>query len=237
MTVVTLVTCTGARPEAFAICEKLIAAQSRRPSQWIVVDDGPEPTTCTQGQEYFRGPQIWKEGFNTQRANMDLALKYVKGDYVLIIEDDDWYHPAYIYSMCSYLEHLDLVGLSDSRYYHLQVPGHLTRRNFEHASLCQTGFRAQLLPELLKAIHSGELFFDVNLWAKAQNQGIPFGLAANTGLSVGMKGLPGRAGIGAGHKLRGYAYDAGHSKLKEWLGSDWKYYTPYLKGYDRNASS
>ena len=38
----TLLTATGARPEAWAICEQLMARQTYAgPVRWVIVDDGP----------------------------------------------------------------------------------------------------------------------------------------------------------------------------------------------------
>ena len=43
-----LLTATGARPQAWAICERLMAAQDYAgPVTWIIVDDGPEPQPVT----------------------------------------------------------------------------------------------------------------------------------------------------------------------------------------------
>ena len=44
----TLLTATGARPEAWAICERLMARQTYAgPVRWIIVDAGPEAQPVT----------------------------------------------------------------------------------------------------------------------------------------------------------------------------------------------
>lgn len=218
---VSLITCTGARPEAYKICKELIIRQNTDYDQWVVVDD-----TAT-----------WKEGVNSQRQNMTEALKLVKSDLVLIVEDDDYYAPNYIEEMVKLLDRAPVVGLSNSRYYHVGIPGHLTRKNYEHSSLCHTGFRAEYLPLMEAAVQTGELFFDIAFWKQVKALEIPFILSANSAISVGMKGMPGRPGIGAGHRTKGFLYDAGHVKLKEWVGSDYHMYLPYLKGPPSNQKA
>lgn len=212
---VALITCTGARPEAFNICEKLLYNQTAKLDQWVLIDDTAS----------------WKEGVNSQRPNMLAALTQVKSDYILIIEDDDYYAPNYVETMVSLLNKAPVVGLSNSRYYHVGIPGYLTRKNYEHASLCHTGFRSEYLPLMEAAVQSGELFFDIQFWKQVKALEIPFILHANSSISVGMKGMPGRAGIGSGHRTKGYLYDAGHVKLKEWVKSDYPLYEPYIRGF------
>lgn len=226
---VTLLTPTGMRPEAFALCEHFIRRQTYKgPLEWIVVDDGKVPTRFTMGQRVLPAPRAWEEGLNTHRFNMEELVRYTLGDTILIIEDDDWYHPRYIETMVHFLQYVELVGLVNSRYYNVQVPGWKTMRNQWHASLSQTAFLRSMLPDFNNAINSGELFFDVHLWKQAFFKQKSCLLLANTSLAVGMKGLPGRPGISPAHKDRDYFYDANGDKLSEWIGADVEIYKPYL---------
>lgn len=228
---ITLITCTGSRPEAFALSEKMIARQTYKgPLQKIVIDDGATPTKCTLNQEYYRGPKIWEPGYNTHRENMNLALSKVKGDYLMIWEDDDFYTSNYIETYLSILKHVHIVGEAYARYYHVQIPGHKQLSNHTHSALSQTAFRKSVLPLMTKAVNSGEFYFDTILWGEAKLQGIPKALLSNSGLSFGMKGLPGRAGLTPSHQLqRDYMYDPGHATLKRFIGNDAQWYIPFSK--------
>lgn len=229
MTAVTLITPTGSRPEAFKLCEKFIARQTYKNSiQWIVVDDGPIPTECTMHQEYIRGPKIWREGINTQRPNMEAAYEKIRGEYILIIEDDDWYDPCYIERMVDLLEFYPVVGEGNAKYYHLPSQSYKEMHNYSHASLCQTGLRYSHRTLLDDAVNSGQLYFDVELWGKVREAKVPSHLFLHENLCVGLKGLPGRAGIGVGHRPQGYTPDVGFKYLNELIGSDTMLYKPYF---------
>lgn len=220
LSLVTLITPTGGRPEAFTQCEKYIKNQTvKNPLQWIVIDDCNPPTKCNLGQVYYRGTKTWEEGINTQRYNLDQAISHIKGEYIFIIEDDDYYSPTYLETMISLLQLAPIVGEGIAKYYNLKVPGHKILYNYENASLCQTAFRKGYIPDFYKALHSGEKLFDLEFWNKIKLKKIPALLLWNLNLSIGIKGMPGRSGItGQGHEDKGYYYDATFSKLKELVG-------------------
>jgi hypothetical protein len=198
--------------------------------QWLVVDDHPvNPAKLTLGQELVKAPMWWNPEVNTQRPNMSALLEKVKGDVCLVIEDDEFYAPDYIASMLKLLEVSQVAGLSSSKYYHLHAPGFKTLDNTKHAPLCHTALRKEALPLLYEAVHSGHYYFDIELWKKAQAREIPCALLSNTTLSIGIKGMPGRAGLGTGHELVGYQGDRDLTMLKKWLGEDHKYYLPFIK--------
>lgn len=228
---VTVITPTGSRPEAFALCEKYMKVQTYKgPLVWVVVDDSDPPTKCTLGQEYYRGPRLWEPGLNTQRFNMELALEKVKGDYILIWEDDENYQPTYIETYIHLLKTFDVVGEIHSRYYNLKIPGWKIMKNDNHVSLCQTGLRKEALPILKKAVDSGNLFIDVAFWDILRNSApTNYAFFSRLNLAIGMKCMPGRPGIGVGHQQKDYYYDSNLSKLKEWLGKDAQNYEPFIK--------
>lgn len=223
------------RPEAFARCEHYVKNQTAfKPPlgyqyQWIVVDDGTPETKCTLNQTYIRGPKDWKEGINTQRLNLDAALPHIKGDYIFVVEDDDFYASDYIEIMLHYLKHSSIVGESNSKYYSLALPGWKAMHNVKHSSLCQTGVHKSKLELLERAINSGELYFDIQLWKYAAEESHEYCLFAGKNLCVGMKGLPGRSGIGIGHRQKDYYYDPKLTKLYEWLpAEDVEFYKKFI---------
>lgn len=231
---ISLITPTGSRPAAFKLCEQWMKNQRNlgphKIKEWLVVDDCQNnPTKCTMGQTYLKGPKEWRPGFNTQRYNMDVLLERVTGDIILVIEDDEYYSPEYLSTMVKLLESASIAGLSNSRYYHLQAPGWKFMNNYQHASLCQSAIRKEALPLLVDAVHSGEYYFDIQLWKKALETGASSVLLSNTNLSIGIKGMPGRSGLGAGHEMIGYKGDRDMTMLNQWLGDDAKYYSGFSK--------
>lgn len=235
---VTAITCTGSRTQAFQLCRQYMARQTRKPDQWIVVHDSVDVTPELQEAsaaefELYAGPVRWQEGYNTHRSNMDEALKHVRGDVIVIFEDDDWYAPTYIEEMLKVLGNKLIAGEAYAKYYNVGLPGFKTMQNMFHSSLAQTVIHRDLLPELYRAVHSGQLYFDIHLWEEAFRNNIPRMLVSNKNISVGMKGLPGRHGIGAGHRAEGYKSDIDLNKLTEWIGEDVKNYLPFIKEIPR----
>ena len=232
---VTLITCTGGRPESLARCAQYVARfenPDNVPVQWIVVDDVSElglgscpfPKTAhgRLSVQYLNLGRIWRPGMNTLAMNLLAALPHVKHDAVLFVEDDDVYKPDYMRLQLARLEHHELVGEAVSWYYHLPSRCWRVLRNANHASLCQTAMRSSMLPALeLLCRKSNTSFIDWNLWGmfpsrtRQMSHGEPS--------VVGMKGLPGRPGIGIGHRPdlgAGWDSDPDHAKLREWLGTD-----------------
>lgn len=237
---VVLITPTGGRPEAFALCEKYMKRQTYKgPLTWLLIDDCFPTVRPTMGQMYIRGPRVWQAGLNTQRFNMEEAMKHLPSDtgYIFVIEDDDYYAPNYIEVMVGLLRHAEIAGLSNSRYYGLHVPGSITMHNYGHASLSQTAIRASLIPELISSINSGDLYIDIVLWRQAREKFKSLVLLANTSLSVGIKGMPGRMGITGSHRDRKYFHDPVQAVLKSWLGADFALYTPYIKSKNKSLRS
>lgn len=227
---ITLITPTGGRPEAFKLCEKWIKNQTYKGDmEWIVIHDLPEEKlNTTMGQKIMLAPTSWKPHINTQRENMREALKHVRGDIILFIEDDDYYAPKYIETMVTLLKTSEIAGLSNSRYYHVGVPGFKRMNNYAHASLSQTAIRKSMLGRLSRAVESGHFYFDIELWKYCKEDCIPLSLVANSPAATGIKGMPGRAGLSGGHDKNWYEEDIGLEVLKGWLGKDAQEYMKFI---------
>lgn len=230
---VTLITPTGARPEAFNQCMYYMNRQTYKgPIQWIVVDDAEprQPMPAKLGNnitiEYHRGPKLWTPKINTQRPNMDLALNHVKGEFIFVIEDDDWYHPSYLETFLWLMQRYDVVGEANNKYYAIKAKSYKEWSNLKHASLCSTGLKYSQLSILDEAINSGELFMDISFWRKCTEQQINAVLFMGLRLGVGIKQMPGRHGIGAGHnpEAQGFLSDMHMIVLEKWIGADVEYY-------------
>lgn len=92
-----VVTCTGGRPELFALCQRWVLRQTRQPDLWIVVTDTGEkieglPSFARFSQvppmpESFSGPRYLQPAWS-----LFYALGLVPEDHAAVImEDDDWY--------------------------------------------------------------------------------------------------------------------------------------------------
>jgi hypothetical protein len=141
----------------------------------------------------------------------------------MFIEDDDVYKPDYMRVQFERMKKYELVGEGESRYYYMPTSKWRILRNVAHASLCQTVMRSSLLSTLwLVCKHSVE-FIDVNLWYAMSARPTTYIAYDAEPLVIGMKGMPGRPGIGIGHRPElstGWADDPQHKKLYEWLGND-----------------
>lgn len=232
---ITVITPTGLRPQAFARCEHYMQRQTYTGDiQWIVIDDAEPRTTLSIPknsnihQEYYRGPVPWKPGINTQRPNMHEALQHVEKDTkaIMVWEDDDNYHPTFIDTMMFLLQRFPAVGEANNRYYAIKSRSYKEWKNVNHSSLCSTAMWGKLLPVLYEAVNSGELFMDISFWRKVYEQGHNAILLLNANLGCGIKEMPGRHGIGAGHdpEGQGFTKDPGYDQLKAWTGDDWKWY-------------
>ena len=217
----TLITPTGGRPEAFALCERWMGRQTYRGDvQWIVVDDCEEATVVTMGQTVIRPQPWWKLGApTTQYANVRAALELVKHDKIVHIEDDDWYGPTYLETTYHRLDAAPLVGECPARYYNARFRRWMNCGNRAHASLFQTAMRAEVIPTLRQICQARE-WIDLSLWERVPEarQALFFGEE-----TVGMKGLPGRPGHIWAHRRQALvrmAADPQLEKLREWIGDD-----------------
>ncbi len=219
----TLLTATGARPEAWAICERLMLRQDYAgPVHWIIVDDGPmaQPVTFKRKGwtlQVIRPLPEWKPGQNTQARNLLAGLRDVDcRDRLVIIEDDDHYAPDWLRIADAALTAAELVGEFRARYYNIRLRRARQLSNTAHASLCSTAMRGEAIEAFRHACESGTKFIDLKLW---HHHGSRYLFGGNR--VCGIKGLPGRGGIGMGHAadFAGTADPDGRI-LRDWVGDD-----------------
>ena len=224
MTGVTIVTPTGGRPESLELCELWISRQTYPYEvQWLCSDDCLPRSKFTgfAFQEVINPPWVWKPGQNTQSKNLLLLLEKVKYDKILFIEDDEWYSPKYIDAMMPLLDEYEVAGQGMARYYNIKYRSYSIYNNKQHACLGRTGIRSSMIPRLIRILNKNLQFIDIELW-KEQVRKLVF---ADRVLSIGMKGMPGRPGVGIGHQRIPTAIpDPDYRVLREWIGSDSVYY-------------
>lgn len=223
----TLLTATGARPAAWALCERWMARQDYTgPVRWIIVDDGVEPQPVTFRREGWqlilvRPSPHWAPGQNTQARNLLKGLAAVdRKDSLAIIEDDDWYAPDWLTTVDRALSRAELVGEHRARYYNVQQRQGRQLNNTGHASLCSTAMRGGALVAFAEACKARPKFIDLELWRRPHRRHLFDGHRV-----VGIKGLPGRGGIGMGHD-ESFSGQADHdgALLRSWVGGDAEVY-------------
>lgn len=232
MEMLTLITPTGDRPLAFALCQNWIRKQTLQPDQWIVVDDGKVPLKSYVPMEYVRREPQANDPKHTLILNLKTAMPLIKGDKIIIIEDDEYYAPEYVREMAHRLDQREVVGIMRSKYYHLPTGGYLQIRNTTHASLAETGFRSSFVPEL-SGIWDGDPSLDMRIWQKAGPARSLLFVDDDKPLYLGIKGLPGRMGIGAGHNpamYRNIRDIADRAVLRQWVSQDYQVYLDILVG-------
>jgi len=234
----TVITPTGDRPLAFALCQKWMAAQTVKPDQWLIIDDGKIPMGIKYRSyfpsfaKYIRRKPKADDPKHTLVVNLKKALPSIAGNKIIIWEDDEYYAPDYIERMARELSNHEVVGIKRAKYYHLPTGGYLQIGNGSHASLAQTGFCNSFIPEL-ETLWDGDMSLDMRIWKKADGRGYLYDDTVSS-LYLGIKGLPGRPGIGQGHNpnlYRGYSMDTlDRAKLKTWIPKDYQIYMDILNG-------
>lgn len=234
----TIVTTTRNRPLCFALLEEIIARQTLQPDQWLVVNDGLEPYSYTRGQEVIRRkpkktmkkPDGSKIDEISILANWQAAFPKIRSEKIVVIEDDDWYHPTYLETMSLLLNQSCVCGVANDSYYKLRSRRWQRMYNVNHASFAATGFRSWATFAVERAVNvlctnNRSVFVDMYLWAEAQpmhdlrTKLIDNKADDGRALHVGMKQMPGAAGLGMGHTDQGTP-DPAWSQLTAWVGPD-----------------
>ena len=188
------------RPEAYALCENWIKRQTLQPDEIIVIDDGEIPTEITLDATVILPERKWSLGDNTQKRNLLVGLEEASGEIIMICEDDDFFAEDFFENLYKELTNtrynFEAVGELNSRYYNLKHQKWRILNNGSFSPLCQTIFRRSLIPTLKQVLSEGESKIDVRFWKKLV---CPRYLIPESLKSVGMKGMPGRPGLGIGH--------------------------------------
>lgn len=248
----TLITPTADQPTGIALAERYIARQTIYDTdrvQWIVSDDGLEPALLTMGQLHIYRTRPRNDpnytGWVSLAENLLAALPHVRGRAVAIIEHDDRYPRKYLEHALGRLfptsgggggGGADLTGESVMRYYHVGQRRYWTNRQFG-SCLCQLTFKADhlhLFEWTIKRVMRTQAakMIDYQFWWYAKRKGLKLDMEGLTGETsggrgvVGIKGLPGRAGIGMGHRPAGapngvpWRDDPEAEVLRQWCGDD-----------------
>jgi glycosyltransferase involved in cell wall biosynthesis len=192
------------------------ASTVRYPVEWVVVDDGQEAFDPGGCNYYRREP----DGPNSLGRNVLFGLPKCQGDIVLFWEDDDWYAPERIEVQVNALKDVLLHGWCRTWYYNVPNRCHFQFHNLKHASLFETGLRKELIPSVMEIVRGegDNPFIDMAIWKRLKGRLEPF-----TGVCVGIKGAPGRKGLGSGRTqatMKGWTEDPRCFKLFNLVGRD-----------------
>ena len=172
----------GDRPELLKNCIRMMKNQTVQPIEICVVDDPPkDPKKIDITYRY-------RIGYDRLR-NKNL-------DCILLIENDDWYHPKYIERMVEKwveLDKPDLCGHQYTIYYHIAIRAWLKLDHFRRASAMNTLIKPDLNFDWCVDY---EPYTDIYLWMKSELKGITW--MPLTHLCIGIKHGIGNCG-GAFH--------------------------------------
>jgi hypothetical protein len=189
--------------------------QTAKPDQWIIVDDGVtefNEENLPEFSEYYYRIPVRSADKHSIGSNLEIALRMVKFDKIIIMEDDDWYSPFYVSFMVELLSKSELAGLWGTNYYHVKVPGWREMGRNTHAALSMTAFRKSFIPQIIKSI-PGDISIDLRIWKN--NKGLLVE-GRNKKLQLSIKGMPGRENAGVGKIQNRYTKDPEYKKLVEW---------------------
>jgi len=224
----TLLTMTGARPEAWKLCQKWMERQTYTGAvRWIIVDDGEQPQKISFKRKWemivVRPEPFWTPGQNTQARNIQAGLELLAAnDRLVIIEDDDWYSSDWLEWVDLQLDKYDLIGEGLAKYYNVQQKRWKDHQNKSHASLCSTAMKGSAI-DAFRSVARGKIqFIDVLLWQAFSPSKV---FLEEKNRVIGIKGLAGRPGIGQGHnKNFNGTPDLNFSQLRKWIGNDANFY-------------
>ena len=236
---IALITPTGARQDQFNLCAIWMNKQTYKGKViWIIVDDCLPRTTNGIGDNWKDNWTIMKvypvpiwQGQNTQARNIAAGIQVLINNYknkikaIFIIEDDDYYSPVYLERMMNHFCNFHLIGEMRTIYYNVHYRRYITNPNNIHASLFQTAFTIDAIPSLNESF--SYKFIDCTLWSKITNKYLFY----ENDLAIGIKGMPGRAGIGAGHsRAMNMLPDPQMAYLRSKIQDDVNYYEKYYMG-------
>lgn len=227
---IVLITPTGGRVKQIQLCAKWMKAQTYTGNViWVIVDDCEPQTTEFITKDFKEDwtiihhtpTPLWKSGDNTQARNIKAGLAQIPEipiAAIFIIEDDDYYSPKYLQIMMLMLGDFDLCGEKNTIYYNVAVKAARQCHNMQHSSLFQTAFKPSVIPYLEKILSKKVMYIDIELF-KAP---VKINLFEGLNLSIGIKGLQGRRGIGNGHSVEQYPTRIINTspKLTELIGED-----------------
>lgn len=215
------ITPTGCRQECFDLLTEYIYSQDyKQDFKWVIVDDCVPKTKIKlppKNVKLLRAMPgwTWQANDNTQAQCLSLALRTVPvGATLFVFEDDDIYLPKYMTTMLNALQTYDLVGERCARYYNVSTKRCMEIKSDRHSSLAATAMKGDALELFRRIVKTNKTKIDFELWR--QFKGKKTLLPTNN--VIGIKGMPGRPGIGVGHRIN-YGRQDTVNVLQQWAGN------------------
>jgi len=231
---VCVVTCTGGRPELFALCRRWVERQTHKPDAWIVTTDCSDAPDIPAWATLLRVPPEPKDEMvgpvETAMWALTCALANVPPDHaVVIMEDDDWYSATHVATAVEQLCKHSIAQLGELWRFHLPasraakgVPASPDQRQFVPGV---ASFRHSEIPTICRVIrtpspwYAGIHFYDADTCVSIKGVGF---------------GLPGRCGATRKHipdhrKTLRARPDPGHRMFRKKVGPDAASYLSLLQ--------
>ncbi|MBL4810407.1 MAG: glycosyltransferase family 2 protein [Phycisphaerales bacterium] len=196
------------RPLFLNNCLRMIQNQTLQPYQVVLMNDEPITDKCDI---------TWRYRLAYERIQNDV-------DCVILIENDDWYHPEYIQTMVNQWilnGKPEIIGTNYTIYYHVGINKHFTMNHKRRASAMNTLLKTKLD---IKWPVDHEPYTDLHLWK--QLNGLTF--HPNKIISIGIKHGVGMCG-GKNHTCSFYRYindDSNKQFLKQNMDDEsFKFYS------------
>lgn len=222
----TAITCTGGRPDLFALCRRWMLRQTVQPDRWVVTTDAGDAPFAPEA-EVFSIPESYEHPPCRSQSSALRALSFAmslvdNNTDVVVFEDDDWYGPRYIESVftdawASHQSIMEMFHLPGSRYatgpYPDPVEGMLAFRagNIDRV-------RKWLLTHPRPPLGSTPI---ADMHQLAQIKGVGFGVPGRRGAT--------RKHISGHRKMRGMAHDPDHARFRQVVGADADAYLQLLR--------
>lgn len=224
-----IITPTGDRPLAWKLCQRYVERQTYEgPVEWHVVDDGIVPIEVNFSRKGYtlHVHRLEPMAGNSQARNLLYLIDQIDKRYpVVCFEDDDRYAADWLSICATHLERASLVGETRARYYNVAAQVGRQLNNTGHASLCATAMTGDHIERFRHICRTKVKYIDIDLWRGSRDSLLFTGHRV-----VGIKGMPGRGGIGMGHEKRFSGQrDPSGALLREWIGADADWYLPASK--------
>lgn len=97
---VAVVTCTGDRPELFALCRRWVERQSVPIDKWLVSTDAGDSPDIPEWAEMTRfSPTRMRNHLKAFEHLISAVSKIGNDHYIVVMEDDDWYSADHVKTM------------------------------------------------------------------------------------------------------------------------------------------
>src|SRR5690606_42051079 len=112
MPLISLITPHADRPDTVKLCEKYVR-RFQIPDgyrvEWVLVDGGEVPERGVDPDVYVRNDK-YRHPAQNLCSNFLKGLEAASGDFLFIIEDDDWYRSDYLIHMAVLLQSAEMAG-------------------------------------------------------------------------------------------------------------------------------